>query len=632
MHGRVRIAWRHLLTGMLAAAAAGHWAPSAAAAVYTVTSQQDGGSCSGTRCDSIRAALGVAGDGDAILVPAGDYPLTGTLTVTQGVAIVGAGAASTTLRAAGAFRVFLTQSFEQEAAITHLTISDGTADGDGGNVDNEGLLALDHVRVTGGSAADGGGVANSDGSLTITHSLLDGNTASASGGAILNSGVEVGGKLTVADSTLAGNAAATGGGVETSGRIGVVEVVGVTVARNTATYRFGGLYQGGQTGFTVVGSIVGDNTDSLGPSDCAGAVDDRGGNLDSAGDCGFRTTADPQLGPGLDDLGGETPVLALAPGSPAVGLAGSLCDPTDQRDVPRPQGNGCDAGAYELAAQPALSPGAGGGSSSFTFSSPGITTFECRLDGPGGPGAWVACTSPREYAGLPAGAYVFNVRVPGGDAAAQAFAVAAPAPARAPAPTPTPAPAPPPSPTATPVPSYHRTVVVRPTTGTVKVKLKGSHTYVPLSTAGAIPLGASIDARRGHVRLTAARTKSGRIQSATFYDGVFKVSQRGAFTELTLAGPPISCSSTAKAASAPTRRHTKRKHRTRKLWGSGSGSFRTRGHYSAATVRGTKWLVQDSCAGTLTRVVRGVVSVRDRVHHRTVIVRAGHRYLARRGR
>ena len=46
-------------------------------------------------------------------------------------------------------------------------------------------------------------------------------------------------------------------------------------------------------------------------------------------------------------------------------------------------------------------------------------------------------------------------------------------------------------------------------------------------------------------------------------------------------------------------------------------------------MRGTKWLVQDSCAGTLTRVVRGSVKVRDNVRHKTVTVAAGKSYLAR---
>jgi ferric-dicitrate binding protein FerR (iron transport regulator) len=59
------------------------------------------------------------------------------------------------------------------------------------------------------------------------------------------------------------------------------------------------------------------------------------------------------------------------------------------------------------------------------------------------------------------------------------------------------------------------------------------------------------------------------------------------------------------------------------------GRFRTRGRHSTATVRGTKYLVKDDCNGTLTLVKEGRVVVRDFRRHRTVIVKTGHRYLAR---
>ena len=65
------------------------------------------------------------------------------------------------------------------------------------------------------------------------------------------------------------------------------------------------------------------------------------------------------------------------------------------------------------------------------------------------------------------------------------------------------------------------------------------------------------------------------------------------------------------------------------LWGSGKGKFRTSGKYSSATVRGTIWLVQDRCEGTLTKVTRGTVQVADFRRHKTVTVKAGHSYLAR---
>jgi hypothetical protein len=48
-------------------------------------------------------------------------------------------------------------------------------------------------------------------------------------------------------------------------------------------------------------------------------------------------------------------------------------------------------------------------------------------------------------------------------------------------------------------------------------------------------------------------------------------------------------------------------------------------------VRGTDWTVEDRCDGTLTIVKRGTVVVRDQVKRRTVTLKAGQRYLARRG-
>ena len=53
------------------------------------------------------------------------------------------------------------------------------------------------------------------------------------------------------------------------------------------------------------------------------------------------------------------------------------------------------------------------------------------------------------------------------------------------------------------------------------------------------------------------------------------------------------------------------------------------GRYAAATVRGTTWLTEDRCDGTLIVVKRGVVTVLDKVRHKTITVTAGHTYLVR---
>ena len=64
------------------------------------------------------------------------------------------------------------------------------------------------------------------------------------------------------------------------------------------------------------------------------------------------------------------------------------------------------------------------------------------------------------------------------------------------------------------------------------------------------------------------------------------------------------------------------------LWGDGKGNFRTTGRNSAATVRGTKWLTQERCDGTLTRVVRGVVKVKNLRTGKVVTITGGHSYLS----
>ena len=84
----------------------------------------------------------------------------------------------------------------------------------------------------------------------------------------------------------------------------------------------------------------------------------------------------------------------------------------------------------------------------------------------------------------------------------------------------------------------------------------------------------------------------------------------------------------ARGRRASTRRRARRRC-SGQLWGSGKGKFRTSGQYSSATVRGTIWLVQDRCEGTLTKVCRGTVQVADFQRNKTVSVTAGHSYLAR---
>jgi hypothetical protein len=168
---------------------------------------------------------------------------------------------------------------------------------------------------------------------------------------------------------------------------------------------------------------------------------------------------------------------------------------------------------------------------------------------------------------------------------------------------------------------------VKSAAGTVRVRTPGSDHFVTLAKDAQLPVGSLVNTGNGAVTLTAASDDQGGTQTATFFGSVFAVHQtRGAhpITELALKGRQLrSCHATSRKASASRRRPSRR------LWGRGKGRFRTRGRNSAASVRGTIWLTQDRCNGTLTRVERGEVRVRDFARKRNVVVRTGGRYFAK---
>ncbi len=178
--------------------------------------------------------------------------------------------------------------------------------------------------------------------------------------------------------------------------------------------------------------------------------------------------------------------------------------------------------------------------------------------------------------------------------------------------------------TGPPPPQTGKAVNVAVVKGKVRIRRPGGK-FVELDDASQIPTGSTIDTRKGTVALTST-AGSGKTQKANFFDGLFKVTQtRGKkpLTNLTLNEPLAKCSTKKKAKSSA------KKKRKRRLWGDGKGNFRTSGRRSAATVAGTKWLVEDTCKGTLTRVARGVVKVRDYKKKKTVRVKAGKKYMAR---
>jgi hypothetical protein len=178
-----------------------------------------------------------------------------------------------------------------------------------------------------------------------------------------------------------------------------------------------------------------------------------------------------------------------------------------------------------------------------------------------------------------------------------------------------------------PPPIQGRAVNVEPVKGTVLVRLPGAAKFVPLPDAEQVPVGTIVDARKGTVRLFSVG-KGGRVQSALFYEGVFKVQQKvgQALTTLVLTGGSFAgCPRASRATSAAKRKKTSS---VRHLWGSGSGQFRTAGRFASATIRGTKWLTDDRCNGTLIRVTVGSVTVRDLTLKKSIVLKKPKSYLA----
>jgi hypothetical protein len=174
---------------------------------------------------------------------------------------------------------------------------------------------------------------------------------------------------------------------------------------------------------------------------------------------------------------------------------------------------------------------------------------------------------------------------------------------------------------AVPPPVTGVNVNIAPAGGTPLVRLKGTTAFVAVSALSSIAVGSELDLTKGRVQLTST-AGGGATQTAVFYQGRAVIGQTRAatpVTTLTLSGQLV-CAKRKASAKGP---------KVRSLWGNGKGNFRTHGKYASATVRGTFWLTQDTCNGTLVRVRSGTVKVLDRVRHRTVTVGAGKSYLAR---
>jgi LPXTG-site transpeptidase (sortase) family protein len=271
----------------------------------------------------------------------------GTLTVIKSnfsanSGINGAGIASARIVSAGI------------ATVASSTFSNNNASDRGGGIANGGTLTVTNTTFKGNSASQGGGIINladsglglNNANATISNSTFSGNSAtSGNGGGIYTHASNAGStaNTTVINSTIIGNSADLGGGIaaETLNAGGEIAII---TLRNSIIYgNIGGTAPNCITTNTGA-SLTGDANNLFHSTDgvCPIGASDVTSNL-----------VVNSIVSGLADNGGPTQTHALVSGSPAIDAgnattcANSPVSNKDQRGVTRPQGAGCDIGAYE---------------------------------------------------------------------------------------------------------------------------------------------------------------------------------------------------------------------------------------------------------------------------------------------
>ena len=222
--------------------------------------------------------------------------------------------------------------------------------------------------------------------ITIRNSTISNNV---NGGIVVGAGaVEFPLAVNILNSTISGNQNNTALRL-TSGDGLRVEVLlnNVTIANNHGGNATGGIFVPNASGLSPVAirnSIIAKNTANNPPlastvdqggansaaldvpndlvADCFGRLSSQGHNLFGSvnsctitDDTATNIIGDPLLGP-LADNGGPTLTQALQAGSPALNTGGNACEASDQRGITRPQGSGCEIGAYEAPSTVAAAP------------------------------------------------------------------------------------------------------------------------------------------------------------------------------------------------------------------------------------------------------------------------------------
>ncbi len=226
-------------------------------------------------------------------------------------------------------------------SIKNMTFKNNTAGYEGGGMF---IIAcdptLENVTFNNNTAAGapevsyadyrGGAIYNDLGSKpSITNATFSGNSAASKGGAIYNSNNS---EPTITNATFTGNSATTAGGA-------IYNFASYPTLNNVILW--------GNTAAEGA-ELFDEQFPSYPPYNAESTIKDSviQGGCPANSDCTNIIATDPKLD-SLADNGGITQTHGLLLGSSAIDK-GASCPATDQRGISRPQGAGCDIGAYEF--------------------------------------------------------------------------------------------------------------------------------------------------------------------------------------------------------------------------------------------------------------------------------------------
>lgn len=335
-------------------------------------------------CDytAINDAINAASSGDTIVLDNGVYKVN--VQIAKNITITGQGSGQTILDGGGkaTYKSVVTVFAGYTVKLQGLGIRSGFTDTTGGGIVNAGTLTLENCDIYSNTAGlYGGGIWNNGTLLVSLSSIHDNYSFNSAGaiwnenytqilksaifnnnslvsGAIVNAGVKT--NFNIGNSTLSGNG---GGAITNYG--GGVKLESTTVAKGNVINGVASSMIESTSGLLWISrSIISAPTTT---ASCilngtpAPTIISSGGNLTSDATCNLTNPTDQQnisatslaLAPLAFHPLDLTPTHALLPGSVAVDaitqsscFSANLVD--DQRGFTRPQGSGCDSGAFEL--------------------------------------------------------------------------------------------------------------------------------------------------------------------------------------------------------------------------------------------------------------------------------------------